>query len=162
MLNTEQKNQIKQVYNKYFKDSLIDFRESLFESNKNKYIYISCYCAKDKAEVYNNYLINDMFKISFELVKVAEDNYILLNHSSSYLIKPVFETWMAYNSIKVSFRKTQGDFNKIIATLDKYFKKFNESLKDSLEKNYIDDRLNIDCFNNNVSHKNILLKHLVF
>lgn len=161
ILTPEQMEELKEIYHKYFKNSLLSIRSPHFDDLKEKYLYINFYLAADKKEVYNGYFENDMFSLSFELIKTSSTTFTLISRDSSYLIKPVFDTFMAYNRVKVPFRKTSGDFKKIISTLEKHLKKFNNSLKESLKNNYICNDDKIDFNYNNVSHLYILNKHLI-
>ena len=145
------------MYNNYLKGSLATIREPFF-SDLN-YVYLDFYLASGEEEVFNNYLINDMFHISFDLFKKG-DTFTLVNRSNSYLIKPIYDTWCAYNRHKVSYRKTSGDFNKILKTLDNFFKKLTTQLKEDLNNKVISEN-NKDSFGRNVSHNYILRKHLI-
>ena len=158
ILTQEQEMQIKELYNNYLKGSLAVITKP-FYSDLN-YVYVDFYLAGSKEEVYNTYLTNDMFHISFELHKKSDNLFTLVNRSNSYFIKPIYNPWYAYDRHKVYYRKTSGDFNKILKSLDNFFMKLTTQLKEDLNNGVISEN-NIDCYGRDVSHNVIMRKHLI-
>ena len=158
-LATEQKELIKQTYQKYFNESLINYWETEEDAN---YMWFKVYLGSGKNEWFNTYDVNDCFHIRFELRK-GYNGYELIADEKSYFIKPIYHTYLAYDRREISFRKTQGDFNKIIQSLDKFFKKLHDQFKEDLDNNIITDDAWDVCqvSGNNVSHAYIGNKHLV-
>lgn len=77
-----------------------------------------------------------MFSILFKITKTAENNYIIENENSRYLVKPT-NKYLVYESKKVAFRKTQGDEDKIITTFKKYVGNLHKALLEDLEQGNI-------------------------
>lgn len=149
---------IKEAYGKYFPESLckVQYSDNLYSS-----IYINCYIGKDKEEFANGIMQNDMLGISFlidsngkqlpkGLIADSEipESLLLENKSKSYLTKPENQ-YLCYSNKSISFRKTKGEGEKIIKTLDKFFKKLHDELVAELEADNIHD-----------SHKELLIKKL--
>jgi hypothetical protein len=96
--------------------------------------------------------MNDMFRIAFHIKhnehEFEKENYNLKDEmilpddlslekwSNSYTIKPQSK-YLAYSSKDVSFRKTKGNAQKIIATLDKFFSKLSLQLHDDIKNDLI-------------------------
>ena len=81
-------------------------------------LWVQLYLAKTEEEEINGYFCNDMFSILFKITKTAENNYIIENENSRYIVKPT-NKYLVYESKKVAFRKTQGNEEKIITTFRK-------------------------------------------
>ena len=61
---------------------------------------------------------------------------VLESTKSSFLTKPAAD-YLAYGRKKVPFRKTKGDADKILKTLDKYFSVLKKSVKEELDNDNI-------------------------
>ena len=151
--------QIEVTYSKHFPLSRIsvDYVGNIYSS-----ISIVCYLAGNSTEVYNKIWRNDMLNIRFSIdaesgefekgtteeSELPEKLKMEVN-CKNYLIKPN-STNMVYSRRNLSFRKTKGNAKKIVATLDKYFAKFKEELKNDLLTGNITD-----------NHKELLTEKLV-
>lgn len=159
MIMKELTQEIERSYNKYFKNSkcFVNFSKNLYSS-----ISINCFLANNKEELTNGYWENDMFSIRFsidtergqfskdiDINSEVPENLKLEANAKSYVLRPSV-SYMAYDRKKLSFRKTIGDSKKIIATLDKFFKKLHEELEKDLQLNLIHD-----------NHKNLLIEKLI-
>lgn len=145
-------NEVKETYSNYFTDSKCDTR---LITNLYNSIFINCYLANNKSECINGYFENDMFNVMFtidtengafgkdiDLDSELPSNLKLEAKYKSYYIKPENE-YLAYSSRKLNFRKTKGDYKKIINSLDKFFDRLSEELKtdlanDKIHSNHID------------------------
>lgn len=148
MLFSDFLEEIKKTYIKHFPHS-----KCFVEIHKNLYynISISCFLANDKSELISGYWENDMFSIKFsidtpkgafskdiDLDSEVPDNLKLECQRKSYAIKPT-ESYMAYGRKKIPFRKIQGDYKKVLSTLDKFFLKYKNELLKDLDQNIIHD-----------------------
>jgi hypothetical protein len=149
---------VEETYNRYLPASKCFARLS---TNLHPSISISCFLANDKTELYNRYWENDMMNIRFsidtekgefpkDIMNDSEipNNLQLTIWSKSYLLKPL-KSNMCYDGKQLPFRKTKGDSQKIINTLDKYFLKLHAELLQDLKNNLIHD-----------NHKNLLISKL--
>lgn len=140
--------EIEKTYHKYLPNSKC---KAVFSKNIYSSISVYCFLANDKTELFNGYWDNDMINIRFTIdtgkgefdkdINVESelpDNLKLEANSKSYTIKPT-EKYMAYGRRKVYFRKTVGNGDKIIKTLDKFFNKLYNQLQDDLEHDIIHD-----------------------
>ena len=107
-------------------------------------IFIDCYLAKNKTEFPNNISHNDPMKVSFKIdipKGTTADDYLpdtvmIECYDKCYAVKP--ENKYLYCDLKkVPFRKTTGDPDKILKTLDKFFAK----LHDSMVEDYKNDNM---------------------
>ena len=137
---------IENSYYKHFPKSKIFVK---FSINLYPSISIRCFLAGDKTENISNYWDNDILNIRFlisgenfqefsrDINADSELNLISLeNNDKSYRIKPD-SLYMAYGRRQLSFRKIQGNPEKIIKSLDDFFKKFKKSLLDDLNNGSI-------------------------
>lgn len=146
MKTSELMSEIEKTYYNHFPNSKIFVKHSnnLFNS-----IRINCFLAGDKSENSGNYWDNDIFNIRFQImgengrelpVNTSIDSELgiltLENDGKSYLIIPE-NKYMAYGSKSVNFRKVQGDTNKIIFALDKFFSNLKKSLTSDFESGNI-------------------------
>lgn len=140
---------IKNSYLKYFPNSLC---KAKYSDNLYSSIYVKCYIGKEKDEFANGIIQNDMLHVSFlidnegkqlpkELTLDSEipNNLSLENKQKSFLTKPDSE-YLVYGSKSLAFRKTKGDGEKIIKTLDKFFSKLRDELINELENDNIHDK----------------------
>ena len=139
---------IKEVYGKYFPNSLCvaQYNDNLYSS-----IWIKCCIGKEKDEFANGIVNNDILNISFlidenenglpkDLTLDSEipNDLCLKNESNSFLTKPE-NRYMCYSHKSIRFRKTKGDGEKIIKSLDKFFSNLHDELINELNNNNIHD-----------------------
>lgn len=145
-------NEVENTYSKYFTNSRC---EVTLSTKLYRDIYIRCYLANNKRECANGYFENDMFNICFmldtengeleksiTLVSELPNNLRLKSVSKGYLTKPEND-YLAYSHRNLSFRKTTGDYKKILKSLDSFFSKLSTQLKkdiseDNIHKHHID------------------------
>ena len=127
MTNGEFVSRIEELYHSYFPDSAC--QATLQVMTGDPFCSIKCWIAKDSSEVSSNIMGNDLFHVVFFIwnfdSKNPEDavpsDLELEPHQRS--IKTIPENkYMVYGAERLPFRKTKGDANKILKTLDKYFK----------------------------------------
>lgn len=131
------KNNLKKDFLKVFPNSTI---KVVAHNNLYKSIYIDLYFANKTEELSNGYLANDMFKISFRIDTkngefentinddtILPDNMVLKNLSNSVVISPSND-FLYCDYKKVTFRKTEGDYTKILNSLSKYFNRLHDTL----------------------------------
>lgn len=128
---------VEKTYHKYFPNSLASV---YVYSGLGKHVSISCYLAKDKSEESHGYFENDMFGVGFMIDLTKDGKFpstlVLESTKSSFLTKPESD-YLAYGRKKVPFRKTKGDADKILKTLDKYFSVLKKSVKEELDNGNI-------------------------
>jgi hypothetical protein len=112
-------------------------------------IFIDCFIAGDESEFPNGYAENDMFNIKFNIdtrdAKSVDDEFGIRTiecYSKSFYTAPP-SRFLAYGRHDLQFRKTTGDARKIIAALDKFFKRLYDAVvmerdNDNIEKGHID------------------------
>ena len=143
---------VKEKWNKHFPNSLCicNFENSLYHS-----ISIKCLIAGDKSEFANGIMQNDMLHVSFsidtdkgefdkEITANSEllPNLVLTCWHRNYLTVPT-DKFLCYSSKQLPFRKTKGDAEKILFTLDKFFAMVHNELQQDLiagniHKNHIE------------------------
>lgn len=125
MTFNEFRDEIIEIYHNKFPDSLCSVK---LVKMLGRAITIDCFLVKDKSELSGGYWQNDMFKISFwihnmpndfEVDDVLPDVMTLTNDSSQILIVSE-NSYLAYDSVKVPFRKTVGNADKLISAFKKY------------------------------------------
>ena len=120
-----------------FRDEIIGIYHSKFPKSHcsvklvkmlGRAITIDCFLANDVFELSHGYWQNDMFKISFwihdmpknfETTDIMPNTMTLTNNSSDIAITPP-DRFLAYGSVKIPFRKTVGNADKIINAFKKY------------------------------------------
>jgi len=136
-------NKIVESYNKEFPNSKIIAQ---LHNSRGKSIYIKCMLAGSKEELSNGYIYNDMFSIVFwghnlpndiTLESEIPENLILECSEKSYVTVPN-DVYMCYGRRKLNYRKTT-ESEKIIKSLDNFFKKLKIQLNEDLEENKIHD-----------------------
>ena len=133
---------IRDLYAKYFPNSTCQVK---LVKSLGTALWIDCYLAKDASECENNIAGNDMFHVSFwfpnDFEGLTKDDPVPNNLNmevSQKTIKTAPENrYMAFGSETLPFRKAKGTPDKILKTLDKYFK----TLHDTTEKLVEEDRL---------------------
>lgn len=159
-LNTEQKQAITELWQKHFNGSMVSITPSCFTNESEGWNWCAFYIAGSKDEVFNGIIQNDMIHVSFTIT-LKNGIYTLENKANSYLIAPQVNKYMAYESIRIPFRKTKGDFNKVYAALERFIIKLSDSLLDSYNKGILShSNDNIDYYGNNVGHIHMVEKHL--
>lgn len=132
----ELESKIKDIYGKYFRESKIVVSRACLGTDT---YFIKCYVAKNEKECAWNIIDNDMLDIMFRIKINGYDDFTLENCSKSYLIKPESK-YLVYSRRNLSFRKNNGNVEKI----GKCFEKFISNLKESL----------INDLNNGLIHEN--------
>lgn len=127
-------NKLTEVYEGIFKNSKIAITKNSFSGDN--VLWVQLLLAQNEQEEINGYFCNDMFSILFKITKTAENNYIIENENSRYLVKPT-NKYLVYESKKVAFRKTQGNEDKIITTFQKYVENLHKALLEDLEQGNI-------------------------
>ena len=127
-------NKLTEVYEGIFKNSKIVITKNSFSGDN--VLWVQLLLAQNEKEEINNYFCNDMFSILFKITKTAENNYIMENENSRYLVKPT-NKYLVYESKKVAFRKTQGNEDKIITTFKKYVENLHNALVEDLKQGNI-------------------------
>ena len=141
-------NEIENSYKEQFpKSKIVAELDNRFYNS----ISITCFIANDINEVANRIWQNDMLSIYFSIDSIngefAKDitieseipeNLKIEVSRKSYLIKPENRN-MCYGRRKLSFRKTTGNYNKILKSLDKFFRRLRISLEKDVELNAIHD-----------------------
>lgn len=134
-MENKQIDQIKQIYNKYFKNSAIIVTQGVLCDN---IYFIDCYLSQNEKECINGYFENDIFKIKFKITE-SDNSFMLENLTKCYMIKPKNE-WLYCDYSKISFKRTIGNFEKIAKSFENFIIK--------LKNNIIED------YQNNNIHKN--------
>ena len=134
-LTIEQRKQIENIYHKYFNGSYVRY----WMYDNTPYMWVRFYLAGSQNELINGYWENDCFNLDFEIDKQGDD-YILSARMKSFTIKPIFHKYNVYDGRVVAFRKVQGDFNKILSGLDKFFQKFHDQFVLDLDNDTIPDQ----------------------
>ena len=127
-------NKLTEVYESIFKNSKIVITKNSFSGDN--VLWVQLLLAQNEQEEINGYFCNDMFNILFKITKTAENNYIIENENSRYLVKPT-NKYLVYEGKKVAFRKTQGNEDKIITTFKKYVENLHNALVEDLEQGNI-------------------------
>lgn len=127
-------NKLELAYKEVFKNSKIAIMKNSFSGDN--VLWVQLYLAQNEKEEINSYFDNDMFSILFKITKTTENNYIIENENSRYLVKPT-NKYLVYESKKVAFRKTQGNEDKIITTFKKYVENLHKALVEDLKQGNI-------------------------
>ena len=127
-------NKLTKVYEEIFKNSKIAITKNSFSGDN--VLWVQLLLAQNEQEEINGYFCNDMFSILFKITKTAENNYIIENENSRYLVKPT-NKYLVYENKKVAFRKTQGNEDKIITTFKKYVENLHNALVEDLKQGNI-------------------------
>ena len=138
----EFKEEIQKAYAKRFPNSLCEV--SIFKC-LGRSLYITCRFVGDEKEAPYGIIGNDMFCVSmridlpdnFENDDDLPEKMVMEWQCSSIKAKP--EGWLAYDAVKVPYRKTTGDAKKIIKTADKYFQRLYEATVKLFEEGKIHD-----------------------
>jgi hypothetical protein len=137
---------IENTYSKHFPNSKIFVK---FSTNLYSSISVRCFLAGDKNEnsggYWDNDILNVIFMISSENFKefpkgVTLDSELgiigIENNGKSYNTKPDNQ-YMAFGRKELSFRRVQGNTEKIIKVLNTFFEKMKTSLQDDLKQDRI-------------------------
>lgn len=141
-------NQIQQAYSKYFTDSKCSV---VLSSNLYHSVSIACFLANNKTELSGGYWENDMFSIRFSidtetgefskdltLDSEVPNNARLTVSRKSYALKPP-SRYFAFGTKQLAFRKTVGEGEKIVKSLDKFFSKLHAELLQDIKADLIHD-----------------------
>ena len=127
-------NKLTEIYEGIFKNSKIKITKNSFSGDN--VLWVQLFLAQNEQEEINGYFDNDMFDIIFKITKTVEDNYIMENIHSRYLVKPT-NKYLVYEGKRVAFRKTQGNEDKIITTFKKYVENLHNALVEDLKQGNI-------------------------
>ena len=121
----EFKARLQEIYHAKFPNSLCSVK---LVKMLGRAITIDCFLANDVSELSHGYWQNDMFKISFWIHDMPKNfettdimpNTMTLTNNSSYIAITPPDRFLAYGSVKIPFRKTVGNADKIINAFKKY------------------------------------------
>ena len=145
MTFNEFKDRIIEIYHNQFPNSLCSVK---LVKMLGRAITIDCFLANDVSELSHSYWQNDMFKISFwihdlpngfEVDDILPKVMTLTNDSSHILITPE-NKYLAYSAVKIPFRKTVGNADKLIST----FKKYVDRLYDIVNQQIVEGNIHKD------------------
>lgn len=153
MTYSEFKNKVTEMYKVEFPNSAVAFNIGSLGRDS---FFITFYLAGNQSEFPNRIAQNDLFNISFQVLQNIDryedgieikddaelpDTLILDAFDKSILTKPD-NKYMAYGSVSLPFRKTTGNADKIINTLQKYIKLVKSKVTDLVAQDLIpDDRV---------------------
>lgn len=137
---------IKQAYNKHFPASLCVVR---YDSSLYASIGISCYLTNDITECPHNIRMNDPLHFSlsidhngkpFSREMTAEtempENLLITIWHNNYKAKPD-DQYHVFSSRKIPCRKTSGNAEKLITTMDRWFGQLKTQLQTDLDNDMI-------------------------
>ena len=136
MITTQQQEQLKAIYNKYFNNSKIEFSRACIGENTT---FVNLYLAENEKECSNGIMQNDIFSILFEITDFDKNIFEIKSVQNYYKIKPKFD-YLFCDYQKISFRKVQGNFDKIATTFENFVKKLDTQLKADYNTNNLLDR----------------------
>lgn len=151
-LTPEQQQQIKDLYHRYFKDSCVRF----WMYDNTPYMWMRFYLAGSQNEMINGYFENDCFHIDFE-INTCYEGYTLKARAKSFFIKPIFNKYNCYDSRDIAFRQVKGDFNKLLAGLDKFFNRLHEQVIIDLDDDILPDQI----YAKENSYRQTALRHII-
>ena len=129
MLNEQQKQQLKDLYHKYFKDSALIITKGCFGDSE----FIHCYLAGSAKECENGISHNDCFKVIFHL-EYKNDGYQMYAVQHYFTIKPTNKyCFCDYESVNFRRVDTQ-DFQKIYDALKRFFERLHSQVKSNIER----------------------------
>lgn len=125
--------EVKAIYAKHFPDSKCNAK---LIKQLGKAVFIDFYLAKDETEVPHGYAANDMFKCGF-VIHLDDDidsdsempESAVLESMSSFIAAAPSNRYLAFDAVKVPFRKTTGNAKKLLSALDKYVSKLAATTK---------------------------------
>ena len=154
MTFNEFRNRIIEIYHNKFPKSLCSVK---LVKMLGRAITIDCFLANDVSELSHGYWQNDMFKISFwihnmpnnfEIDDTLPDAMTLTNDSSHILIVPE-NSYLAYSAVKIPFRKTVGNADKLISTFKKYVDRLYDIVNQQIVHNKITNNF-VDIVNRKI------------
>ena len=149
--------EVEKTYKNHFPKSLIRVKYSSFYPS----IDVTPVLAGNRDEVTNGIWQNDILSVSFTIDNNGKefnkevfdgdlpDEITISADQKSYAIKPD-SVYLAYGHRKLSFRKTQGNPEKILSALDKFFASLKKSLSEDLESGNIADKNHLMTCENNL------------
>lgn len=138
--------EVKNIYNRYFPHSLCIVR---FSNGITPAMFIDFYLAGDGSECPSNYLLNDLFKCSFVIffqdgtTKGSKFGTNTIECTGSRIMVKPTSKYVAFDTVKIPFRKTTGDASKILKALTKYIDKLFHTTLEQLEAGNIPDRYEV-------------------
>lgn len=134
---TEFKDKVQEEYRKILPESMC--KTYIFKC-LGKRVYIDCFIAGNNRELPNGIEANDMLNISFsfalpdnfnEGVDALPDALVMEVMKKCYRIKTE-SPYLYCDYHNMSYRKTRGNAEKIVKTLERYFSSLRSSLEDDL------------------------------
>lgn len=141
---TEFKDKAQEAYRKVLPDSMC---KVYIYKCLGKYAYIDCFIAGNEKEFPNGIGVNDMLSISFsftlpdnfnEDVDALPDVLVMEVMKKCYRIKTE-SSYLYCDYHNMSYRKTRGNAEKLLKTLERYFSSLRSSLEDDLRAGNIHD-----------------------
>lgn len=134
--------EIRDLYNNYFPASTCSVR---LVKSLGTALWIDCYLAKDASECENGISGNDMFHISFwfpdDFAGLTNDSLVpdfLTMEISQKIIKTAPDNdYMAFGAESLPFRRVKGSPDKILKTLDKYFKMIHDTVERLIDEDML-------------------------
>jgi hypothetical protein len=122
--------------NKHFIDVATSVRPGALGGNS---VFLHFTLGKDKTEWQNGVSNNDPVNFLAYITQLDEDKYVVeFSRASIGGLKPT-EKFYAQSSIKIRTRKTTGNAQKILSTVDKVLGKFADTvLEQDLADNFLD------------------------
>jgi hypothetical protein len=158
MITSKLCSSLESIYNKHFPHSKAFAK---FDSRFYSSIYVNLFLAGSKEENSRSYWDNDMLHITFRIVTPSGEfskdvtidselpEIILIeNVNKSYWLKPE-DKYSAYGRRKLSFRKAEGNVEKILQVFEKFCIALKKSLVEDLQNDLIHS-----------NHKELLTKKL--
>lgn len=150
----EFKARLQEIYHSKFPDSLCSVK---LVKMLGRAITIDCFLANDISELSHGYWQNDMFKISFWIHNMPNDfevddvlpNVMTLTNDSSHILISPENKYLAYDSVKVPFRKTVGNADKLISAFKKYVDRLYDIVNQQIANNKIPNNF-VDIVNRKI------------
>lgn len=125
---------LKEVWHKYFPNSKVIFRLSSLRDGSR--FFVSFLLAGNNQELPSNLWENDPFAIQLSIEIEGNDTYMVESLRSWIMTAPK-DSYHAYGSDKVPFRKFSGDEQKLRSSLDKYFSRVKATAEKLIEENRV-------------------------
>lgn len=127
--------EVKEIYNEKFPNSKCVVH---LTKNLGSAIFIDCFFANSLDEEPNRITGNDMFKIGFVIHLNRENEnddlgtQTMTAMQSVIAIKPS-NRYVAFDTVKIPYRKTTGDAQKLLLSFKKYVARLYDITKDNYE-----------------------------
>lgn len=133
--------EVKKTYNSYFPNSRCVAKLS---TNLGSAVFIDCFIANSLEEEPNKITGNDMFHIGFVIHmdrETLDDEFEThtIQTTSNYIAVKSSNRYLAFDAVKIPFRKTTGDAKKIISAFDRFVDKLYTITKQQYESGNLTD-----------------------